>query len=182
MLRRMSRRILGTLRRVTGVSTPVGGVSWTPSVSERDALRKLIVFLEDRRALFDPYNVEATALVHQSVQEIRGELTKVLRAIGESSRADEPLRTMRAACQRYLTRAVSFTEQPHWHRPPRFHSGFGDDGDGDDFILALGELRGAFAACIHQIASAYDIEVHGQLAAILPANTDSAATWRPGDA
>jgi hypothetical protein len=147
----------------------VVGVSWTPPPSEREELRKLIVFLEDRRALFDPYNVEATILVEQSVQQIRAELTKVLQTIGEDSRAGESLRTMRSACQRYLTKAAGFSGQPHWHRPPRFHSGHGGDED-DDFILALGELRGVFGACISQIASSHSIKVRGELAALLPEN------------
>lgn len=146
------------------MTTPIGGVSWSPPAPERETLRKLVVFLEDRRALFDPYDVEATVLVQQSVQQIRAELTGVLQSIGEDSRAAEPLRTMRAACQRYLTQASGFSDQPPWHRPPRFRDP--DEGD-DDFILALGELRGAFAACISQIAADYQIEVHGELAGLI---------------
>ncbi len=133
---------------------------------DREALRKLVIFLEDRRALFDPYNVEATILVEQSVQQIRAELTSVIQTIGENSRAKEPLRTMRRACQSYLTRASSFSDYPRWHRP-RSARDFIEVAD-DDFVLALGELRGAFAACISQIASDYDIEVQGELAGLLP--------------
>lgn len=156
------------LRRITGVSTPVGGVSWSPTPSERDALRKLVVFLEDRRALFDPYDVEATAMVEHSVQGIRAELTRVLQTIGENSRAGEPLRMMRSASQRYLTKASSFRDEPYWHQPPRFHGRSGLDDEDDDFILALGELRGAFGVSLEQIASSYDIEVHGELGGLLP--------------
>lgn len=150
------------------MSTPVGGLSWTPPASERDEIRKLVVFLEDRRALFDPYNVEAVALVEYSVQEIRAELTKVLQTIGENSRASEPLRTMRAACQRYLSRASAFRDEPYWHRRPRYQAGPGFDEAGDDFIMALGELRGVFGACLGQIVSSYEVGVHGQLAELLP--------------
>lgn len=153
---------------MNSVTTPVGGLSWTPLASEREELRKLVVFLEDRRALFDPYNVEAVALVEHSVQEIRSALTKVLQTIGEASRAGEPLRTMRAACQRYLSRASAFRNEPYWYRRPSHHSGPGFDEAGDDFILALGELRGVFGTCLGQISSSYDIEVHGQLSELLP--------------
>lgn len=126
------------------------------------------MFLEDRRALFDPYNVEAVALVGHSVQEIRVELTKALQTIGEASRAGEPLRTMRAACQRYLSRAPAFRDEPYWHRRPHYYGGPGFEEADDDFIMALGELRGAFGTCLGQIASSYGIEVHGQLAELLP--------------
>ncbi|MGH2920681.1 MAG: DUF6650 family protein [Gaiellaceae bacterium] len=163
------RRLLAPLRRVSGVNTPVGGLSWRPSPSERDELRKLVVFLEDRRALFDPYNIEATALVEHSVQEIRAELTKVLQTIGETSRAGGPLRTMRTTCQRYLSRASAFRDEPPWHHRSRFYDGPRFDEADDDFIMALGELRGVFGVCLGQIASIYEIEVHGQLAGLLPA-------------
>jgi hypothetical protein len=165
---RVLRRLLGPLRRVNSVTTPVGGLSWTPPPSERDDVLKLVVFLEDRRALFDPYNVEATAMVEHSVQEIRVELTRVLQKLGETSRAGEPLRTMRTACQRYLSRAPAFRDEPYWHRRPRYHGGPGFDEAHDDFIMALGELRGVFGTCLGQIASRYEIEVHGQLAELLP--------------
>jgi hypothetical protein len=169
--RRLGRRVVRPFGRVSGVNTPVGGVSWVPSTSEREKLRKFVVFLEDRRALFDPYNVEAEILVEQSVQQIRAELTKVLQSLNEDSRAGEPLRTMRSACQCYLTKAATFDKAPYWHhRPPRHPQG-PFDGEENDFVLALGELRGAFGACLHQIASNYSIEVHGELAGLLPGAT-----------
>ena len=38
------------VRRITGFSTPFVGVQWEYSVPERDHVRALITFLEDRRA------------------------------------------------------------------------------------------------------------------------------------
>jgi len=38
--------------RLTGISTPTGGISWIPPVNEKGNARRLLVFLEDRRALF----------------------------------------------------------------------------------------------------------------------------------
>jgi hypothetical protein len=165
---RLRRRAARSLHRASGVNTPIGGLSWTPSRSEREELRKLVVFLEDRRALFNPYDMEAEIFVEQSVQQIRAELTKVLQVIGEDARAGEPLRNTRSACQHYLTKSDGFKDGPYWHhRPPRHRHGQGIDED-DDFILALGELRGVFGLCIGQIASSYSIEVHGELAGLLP--------------
>jgi hypothetical protein len=40
--------------------------------------------------------------------------------------------------------------------------------------MALGELRGVFGTCLGQIASSYEIEVHGQLAALLPSSVEDA--------
>lgn len=167
-LRRIARRIARPLRRVTGVSTPCGGVSWVPSPSDRDELRKLVVFLEDRRALFDPFGVEVVGMVGNSVKQIRTELTRVLQVLSEDSRAGEPLRLMRSACQSYLTKATRFDDFPPWHRLPRGLRAGPGCGDGDDFVLALGELRGVFGACLSQIATTHSIDVHGDLASLLP--------------
>jgi hypothetical protein len=120
--------------------------------------------------------MEAEIFVEQSVQQIRSELTKVLQTIGEDAHAAESLRGMRSACQHYLNKSDGFKDGPYWHhRPPR-HFHHPRDGEDDDFVLALGELRGVFGLCIEQIASSYSIEVHGELAGLLPGiNTESEA-------
>jgi hypothetical protein len=163
------RRIFDSFRMATYGATAGGdlSVSWTPPAPEREELRKLVVFLEDRRALFDPYNVEAPILVEQSLQEIRGELTRVLQALDEDSRAAEQLRTMRDACQRYLTRTRWLSGVSGGRGPARLFGDLSND-EGDDFVLALGELRGAFMVCVGQIASTYDIEVQGKLGRLVP--------------
>jgi len=163
------RRISNALRQMTYGATTAGdvSVSWTPHPSEREDLRKLIVFLEDRRALFDPYDVEAPVLVQQSVQEMRGEVTRALQNLDEDSPAAEQLRTMRDACQQYLTACAGFAGYPGWRGPPRLYGDLGEEA-AEDFVLALGELRGAFMACVGQIASTYDIKVHGKLGRLVP--------------
>ncbi|ABK17584.1 DUF6650 family protein [Syntrophobacter fumaroxidans] len=65
----------GLLSRLTGVSTPVGGVNWTPPIAEADVAKKLLVFLEDRRVLFMPYDSEVGYYVVESILEIRQRLT-----------------------------------------------------------------------------------------------------------
>ena len=45
-------------KRLTGISTPIGGISWTPPIDEREVAKQLLVHLEDRRALYMPYDME----------------------------------------------------------------------------------------------------------------------------
>jgi len=40
--------------RLTGISTPLGGVSWQSSDLEVSAARRVIAFLENRRVLYAP--------------------------------------------------------------------------------------------------------------------------------
>lgn len=61
-------------RRITGISTPIGGIQWEYSVPERDHVRALITFLEDRRALYVPLHLEIADQVTASVQAIRQKL------------------------------------------------------------------------------------------------------------
>jgi hypothetical protein len=45
--------------RLTGISTPLGGVSWQSSDLEVSAARRVIAFLEDRRVLYAPEEMES---------------------------------------------------------------------------------------------------------------------------
>src|ERR1700757_2286077 len=67
--------------RLTGISTPLGGVSWQSSDLEVNAARRVIAFLEDRRVLYAPEEMEVAAHCVDSVLEIRqflsGELGKL---------------------------------------------------------------------------------------------------------
>ncbi|MCH2046720.1 MAG: hypothetical protein MK212_21580, partial [Saprospiraceae bacterium] len=71
--------------RITGFSTPIIGLSWTPDEPEREKIRALLVFLEDRRTLYNPYIMEICEHSYVSVHEIRDELTKVISQINEDS-------------------------------------------------------------------------------------------------
>ena len=72
-------------KSLTGFSTPFFGVSWNPPETDRNVVRKLITFLEDRRALYNPYNIEMPIFVDQSLLEIRKELTKILQEVSSTN-------------------------------------------------------------------------------------------------
>lgn len=44
--------------RLTGISTPFGGASWQPAETEVATARRMIAFLEDRRVLYEPGQME----------------------------------------------------------------------------------------------------------------------------
>lgn len=44
--------------RLTGFSTPIFGLQWTPAKLDQDVAREVIVFLEDKRSLYSPYEAE----------------------------------------------------------------------------------------------------------------------------
>ena len=136
--------------RLTGVSLPVFGVSWNPPEPERKIVRETLVFLEDRRALYNDFAHEIEDQVAQSVLLIRTELTNVIRRFPEDAKAASSFRAMRAACREYLTDTS--------HRSPRFFGAMAE----------LGRLRAIFGVHIAYLAIEYGIDIEGDLASIVP--------------
>ncbi len=144
-------------KRLTGISTPIGGISWTPPVDERDVAKQLLVFLEDRRALYMPYDMEVGSYVMDSIIEIRQRLTKDLEQISRSSVLGESISAMRASCRKFLTDTQDDPKhRHHWRMEGHIWQ-------------ALGELRAICGLHIARIACAYDLEIEEQLMPILPA-------------
>jgi len=102
------------LGRLTGISTPIGGVSWTPPTDESEVARKLMVFLEDRRVLFMPFNMEVELYVMRSVEDIRTRLTKDLEQVERTSTLGESISAMRASCRKFMTQTQ---DEPLARRP-----------------------------------------------------------------
>lgn len=162
--------------RVTFSTPPIFGVSasWTPSEPERNHIRRLIHFLEDRRVLFVPYHLEEVQEVHHSVGDIRQQLTATLQALPEKSYAAASIKAMRAACRAFMTgprKEFKYINASWDDRPWDRRRGGRESGPG--FFMALGELRATFGMHLHALAVAYGIDVEPELAAIMP--TDAGA-------
>jgi hypothetical protein len=153
------------LNRLSGFSTPLGGVQWDPPALEIEAARRTLSYLEDRRVLYAPSSVEIPEHCIQSVLGIREHLTHELGQL----RGDDlgpHLRAMRAACRKFLNALQaldarfdmlgSYMGFPEWV-----------------FLTALGELRGIFGVQIGQIAAMFNLDVEEPLAAILPIVDDN---------
>jgi hypothetical protein len=147
-------------KSLTGISTPVFGVSWSPPESEREVVKKLITFLEDRRALYNPFNMETGEWVIESVMEIRKRLTEILQALDQGSDIGFHLRAMRAACRRFLDETGQGARRWALRLAGLQHNG--------EFCIALGELRAVFGVHIAQLCVKYGVDVEDDLAAILP--------------
>jgi len=147
-------------KRLTGISTPIGGISWTPPVDERDVAKQLLVYLEDRRALYMPYDMEVGPYVMDSILEIRQRLTKDLEKVSRSSVLGQSLSAMRASCRKFLTDTQNDPKRRHHWRMEGL------------IWQALGELRAICGLHIARIACAYDLTIEEQLMTILPAEYD----------
>jgi hypothetical protein len=150
-----------TARRITGISGPFGGVQWAdPGPSDRERVRKFLVELEDRRVLYNPDWLEVRSQVDASVAEIRTICTAALKALASNDFATVPIRSIRAACRRYLDdTTIEFR-----HADFDGHRGALTAGA----FLALGAFRATVGLEVARLAAHYDLEVEGELASVLP--------------
>ena len=156
------------VNRISGISTPIFGFTWTPPVLDRQIAARLLAFLEDRRALTNERQIiHNPRHVVESILEIRKRLTTELEAVGpphhikEEKLLGECIRAMRTACRKFLDSIARIdTDRPM---------------AADDlyaqmvFLTALGELRSTFGLHIARLCVAYGIDVESDLAAMLPA-------------
>jgi hypothetical protein len=152
-------------RRITGFSTPIGGLQWEPAEDERKIARAFLTFLEDRRVLFNPYQLEVEHQVIESLLSIRGKATDALARLPEGSHALAPIKAIRAACRRFLDGPHPDYRHLEHSMSHRGYPGAGGSG----FFVALGELRAAVGMQVANLAVAYGLTVDDDLASILPA-------------
>jgi hypothetical protein len=153
--------------RITGFSIPIFGISWDPPHADIVVARRVMTFLEDRRVLYNPFEVEVPAHCMESVLEIRRYLTDIMMEHGQADELQENLRAMRAACRRFLER-MQINPQDEDSRILRRAARRGLSYTDFMFNQALGELRGVFGIHVAQIAVKYGLDVEDQLASIFP--------------
>ncbi|MGA2228909.1 MAG: DUF6650 family protein [Syntrophobacteraceae bacterium] len=144
--------------RLTGLSPPIVGLNWVAPVDEQDKAKRLLIFLEDRRVLFNPFDMEAWSDVTRSILDIRQRLTNDLEDIPGDSPLGQCIVAMLAACRKFLDKTRDNRSR---------HAG-----SGPRFMTCLGELRAIFGVYAAQIAYAYDLEIGGELSTIIPPDPD----------
>ena len=152
--------------RLTGISTPIFGVSWNPPQSDVEAVRRTLVFLEDRRVLYAADEAEVPEHCIESVLRIREFLTEELGRGGVPDDISGSLRAMRAACRKFLD-ATDLDQLGYERRSSQMIGAAGWR-----FNQALGELRGVFGIHVAHLAVAYGIDVEEPLASVLPLDPD----------
>ena len=147
--------------RLTGLSIPIFGISWQPDESDVKIAKRVINFLEDRRVLYSPYDLELPGHCVTSIMEIRRMLTDEIGKLSQKKELYNDLKLLRSGCRKFLDEIQQHninTDQPFQM------SSF----SGWVFYSALGELRGVFGIYISKIAMSYGIDIAGELSTIVP--------------
>jgi hypothetical protein len=161
--------------RITGFSVPIFGIQWNPTEAERAVVRRILTFLEDRRVLYSPSQMEVPSHCVDSVLRIREFLTSELGKLDSAADVADSIRAMRAACRKFLTTVNVDDRKPIIYGAERGHYASWI------FNGAVGELRGVFGIHIAMLATKHGLDIEDELATIIPAppQDDDAGGYGP---
>ncbi len=135
----------------TGIAIPISGVSWNPPDEQRQLVKNVFTFMENRVPLYNTYALEMEALVSDSVLAIQQNLMTAIQELPEDACAIPWLGAMRDVCHEFLD-----TIQ---HNVPM----------NPTFFTAVGRLRALLGVYAAYLAVAYSVDIHPNLASLLPA-------------
>jgi hypothetical protein len=111
--------------------------------------KQIISFLEDRGALFMPYQIESPTFVIDSLKEIRIYLTQIRTSLESGSNLDQIIFSIISSCRHYMN-----TTPENCTR--------------SEIIFGLGALRKAIGLNLKIIEKEYRIFINGPIKDILP--------------
>jgi hypothetical protein len=153
------------ISRITGFSIPIFGIQWNPPEAECAAAKRVLTFLEDRRVLYIPSEMEVPHYCVESIIRIREFLTDELGKLHSNNELAQNLRAMRSACRKFLNTVQA---DDHIVQFGAHHDHFASW----IFNGAVGELRGTFGIHIACIAASHGLDIEDDLASILPIPSD----------
>lgn len=142
--------------KISGVSTPLVGIQWQTTKNELARAKSVINYLEDKRVLYNPTELEIPRHCISSVNDIRHFLTPEIDGLKDTSNLKLNLKVMRAMCRRFL----DSSPEPMNRYPNSYDSWV--------FYSNLGELRGVFGLCLRDIVLNFELAVEDDLASIIP--------------
>lgn len=149
-------------KNITGLSCPVFGIQWNPPVIENIEAKRIVVFLENKRVLFNPSHIEDAQQCLNSVIEIRTFISDVLPPLSPNSPINKSMRRMRKSCL-YFCDFVGHKKFSSFDHPVRISL----------LERELFKLRKCFGLSLAELAVAYGLEVEDGLASIIPFNNSN---------
>ena len=138
--------------KFTGIDTPFGGVSWEYTENESNGIKELFYFLEAKRVLVNPADMEKVSWCGQSSIEIRNKLTELLSKYSFSNDSVNDFRDMVNACNAFLDNMEKVDEQGILYK----------NGNGDwesiNFSKAMKQFRKVFREKIALLSERYRVE------------------------
>lgn len=134
--------------------------------SNRQIASRVILTLENCRALFNDYELEVPSHVISSITNLRQSLTDQLQNLDQDDILSKQLRVMRAACRKFQDYAL---DEYGNSKPIRIDL-FESRPSLWQFCTALGELRASCGIALAILMNEYGLSCESDLAKILPAD------------
>lgn len=135
---------------INGVSFPFGGISWNKSISTKEMFAHLLLFLESKRILINPIEMEKKEWCIESVLEIKQKLISITEGTEIKDREKEIILNLIEACNEYLNKVVPM-------ELPSIIFKNGDKWEDLNFDRAMKKFRNAFKQEIQKIEKDYKL-------------------------
>lgn len=140
--------------RLIGMSGPIAGVEWDPPEDEQSRVEELFEYFASRRGLYRAYNSEMAQFAASMAIEVRDRLADEFALQRHDNPFRESLIAMHAACDKMLEK-VRHTEGLEYRLELYY-------------ACCMGEMRAIIGIHIARLAAIYDVDIPGDLSAILP--------------
>lgn len=146
-----------------GGSINVGGTHnyGTSKPTQKQIAREVIIYLEDKRVLYNASQLENPDHCITAVIQIREFLTRTIKRLSDADELSSELRVIRNAARKFTDKDQDM----------KMHFGRGAGFD-QEFFSALGEMRGVFGIYLEKIANRYALKVEDGLASIFTAESN----------
>ena len=95
--------------RLTGLDTPIAGLSWEVAKDDAESAFKIIKYMEDKRVLYNPQHLEIPEYCIRSIRDIRSYLTEELQNNSKDMKINKDIEKMCSYCRSFLNNVENET-------------------------------------------------------------------------
>jgi len=138
---------------LNGFSTSLGGISWNKTTSSKEMFSHLLFFLESKRILVNPIELEFKDWCIESVLEIKQQLVNITQEVELKDFDADMIRNLVDACNTYLDTVTPMNLPGIIYKK---------DGRWEDlnFDRAMKDFRNSFKLEIAKIEKKYRLKFH----------------------
>lgn len=138
--------------RITGLDTPFGGVSWEYTETAKHGIQELFHFLETKRILTNPIEMEIKSWCASSAIEIKTKIAEILGKYDFNAETTTCLRSMADACNSFLDRLDAVPIEGIIYK--------NNSGDWEDLVFsrAMRTFRTVFKEKVELLSTAYNLQ------------------------
>ena len=141
---------------INGISVPFGGISWSKSNSPKEAFSYLFLFLESKRILVNPIDMEFKEWCIESVLEIKETLVGITKDIKFKKDEISIIRDLIDACNTYLDTVSPMNLNGIIYKN-------GDSWEDLSFDNAMKKFRTSFKTQIMKIEQKYKLKFNKEI-------------------